>query len=153
MIYIDRNGLEAGYIYLPNGDMVPPRIFNPNIDSAMQWLNKCHPELANCGTYPKVVTGLLGYNGLQIGPVTLIAWSGSDSVDDAVASIAHEKMHCLNDPIAIEPYHTDVIEMSAQQIRMEYLADPSGANCKCPGNHPGTDDNNHKWPAPIIGRH
>jgi hypothetical protein len=142
-IWYDRDGL------LPDGPIAPPPIGLPRengtIKQAMEWLNKCHPELAHCGGYPipSLLPDLIGAYGMQLGPVTLM--SRFQSVDYMVMMIAHEKMHCL-EGMAIGEYH-DLMATDSAIIWQEYLADPEGKKCKCNGNHVGgTNSLNRKFP-------
>jgi RHS repeat-associated protein len=98
---------------------------------ARDWIRKCHPEL-DCGPYLQVPLPF-GATGLSLGVITIIV--PGQPTEDIVDSIAHEGMHCILGPRWGRAH--DEIYDSADWIRREYVADPTGARCRCKGTHPG----------------
>lgn len=112
-----------------------PQVGDENLQQAMKWLKKCHPELANCNPNPSPseLPGWLGDYGLWLfGPIFIDRHS---DVETMVATLAHEEMHCL-EGLALGAFHDQMLT-DAELIKLEYRADPSGDKCKCNGYHIG----------------
>jgi RHS repeat-associated protein len=158
-LLVDSFGLDSipGQ-YWPMPSAPPPGPTDPNLQKAVDWLKKCHPEL--CGGNPRAVDipgldWLTGWQSHSIIPFLIIIDIPSHrDISDIVSSLAHECMHKSEGAfIALIDYyfngdlHHNQIHSDSGQIGLQHDIDPEGKNCKCNGNHVGTQ------PAPLPDMH
>jgi len=123
----------------------PPPAKNPNLQAAKNWLKKCIPQLCqnSFGDIPIIPSDLFPvewYGTALLPGVIIVNSSMNKSIEDYVATIAHECMHKqLGGPLENSLWpraivgnwngEHDEIEGLGSNIAIEYSKDPDGKKC------------------------